>query len=59
VRGTTNSDGTVTASNVLQGVAGFGGGGRFGGRGGNGNGSQGNNPQSDNNTQPAPESTTQ
>jgi hypothetical protein len=59
VRGTTNTDGTVTASNVLQGVAGFGGGGRFGGRGGNGNGSQGNNPQSDNNTQPAPESTTQ
>ncbi|MBV8161727.1 MAG: hypothetical protein JO265_12455, partial [Acidimicrobiia bacterium] len=43
VRGTTNSDGTVTATSVLQGVGGFGRGGGFGGfRGGpNGQGGQG------------------
>ena len=39
VRGTTNSDGTVTATNVLEGVGGFGRGG-FGGRFGGGGGGQ-------------------
>jgi hypothetical protein len=44
IQGKTNSDGTVSATNVVQGIAGPGGGrfgGRFGGGGGEGNGSPG------------------
>lgn len=56
VRGATNSDGTVTATNVVQGVGGFGGGGRFGGRFGGG-GDNGQPPAT--NTQNGNGSTTQ
>lgn len=51
IRGTMNSDGTVSAKNVVEGVGGGFGGGRFGGRfgrgGGEGNGGP-DNPGSDN-----------
>jgi hypothetical protein len=50
VRGTTNSDGTVKATNVVQGVGGFGGGG-FRGRLGGGGGGGGQPPETGSTTQ--------
>jgi len=58
VRGTTNSDGTVTATNVSEGVGNFRRGGGFGGRSGGG-GDGGNGQPADPNTQTDPGSTTQ
>ena len=50
VRGATNSDGTVTANNVVQGVGGAGGFGGFG-RGGGGGSGGGQAPASGSTTQ--------